>query len=221
MKNKFLIVIILFTNFSFLSAQLEELKNIDSLYDKKTGEIKSQNKRPKKYLPLLSELNKERILEYNKILTKYYENDSLIEGSKSSYADLKKVSETIEKIERAEKGETVEGLTRIRAEIPKTIEKQIEYKNGGIGGFRTQFAKLFNMENLPYYYNMEDVPLSTILTFVIDVNGNIRKVEAKGNNEELNTLAKVALYKTSGNWIPAESDGKKINYVFAFPVKVN
>ena len=49
--------------------------------------------------------------------------------------------QTIEKIKRAEKGEKVEGLTKVNAEIPKTIEKQIEYKNGGIGGFRNDFAK--------------------------------------------------------------------------------
>lgn len=68
---------------------------------------------------------------------------------------------------------------------------------------------------------MQDVPLRTILTFVIDTGGNIRNVEAKGDNENLNILAKIAVYKTSGNWIPAESDGKKINYVFAFPMKLN
>ena len=221
MKDKILISTLLLLNFSFLSAQLEDLKNVDNIYDKKIEEIKIQNKRPKKYLPILSELNNERILEYNKILGHYYKKDSLIEGSKMSFTELKKVSETIQKIERAEKGEKVEGLTKVKAEIPTTIEKQIEYKNGGIGGFRNDFAKLFKIENLPYFYNLQDVRLKTILTFVIDVNGDIRKLDAKGNNEYLNTLAKVALYKTTGNWIPAESDGKKINYVFAFPVGIN
>lgn len=221
MKLKFILTIILAVNVCYLSAQVEEINKIDNIFDKKADEIKKENKRPKNYLPVLSELNKERISEYYKILEKHYQKDSLIDGSKSSFEELKRNYETIEKIKRAEKGEKVDGLTKVNAEIHKTIEKQIEYKNGGIGGFRNDFAKLFNYENLPYFYNMQDVPLRTILTFVIDTGGNIRKVEAKGDNENLNILAKIAVYKTSGNWIPAESDGKKINYVFAFPVKLN
>ena len=76
MENKFLITTILFINFGYLSAQLEEIKNIDRLYDKKTENIKMENKRPKKYLPLLSELNTQRISEYNKVLKTYYVKDS-------------------------------------------------------------------------------------------------------------------------------------------------
>ena len=221
MKLKFILTIILAVNVCYLSAQVEEINKIDNVFDKKADEIKKENKRPKNYLPVLSELNKERISEYYKILEKHYQKDSLIDGSKSSFEELKRNYETIEKIKRAEKGEKVDGLPKVNAEIHKTIEKQIEYKNGEIGGFRNDFAKLFNYENLSYFYNMQDVPLRTILTFVIDTGGNIRKVEAKGDNENLNILAKIAVYKTSGNWIPAESDGKKINYVFAFPVKLN
>lgn len=217
MKQRIILSLFLL-NFTLVFAQLEEIRNVDRIYDAKAEEIKNLNKRPKKYHPLLSELNTERIAEYNKILAVYYEKDSVVEGSVSSYEEIQKSFETIDKIKRMEKGEKVEGITRTVSQMPPIAGKPIEYKNGGIGGFRQEFAKLFNIDNLPNYYKSANTQIKTVLTFIIDTDGNIRKVNAKGDNEHLNTMAKVALYKTAGNWIPAERDGKKKNDVFRFPV---
>ncbi|MBW8360626.1 MAG: hypothetical protein K0M56_00405 [Kaistella sp.] len=71
MKQRIIISIFLL-NFTLVFAQLEEIQKVDHIYDKKIEEIKKENKRPKKHLPILSELNKERIIEYNKILKDYY-----------------------------------------------------------------------------------------------------------------------------------------------------
>ena len=70
----------------------------------------------------------------------------------------------------------------------------------------------------PFLPNLIGVTLKTELKWIIDENGMIKKVEAKGDDEEFNTLSKIALYKTVGNWIPAQKNEKNIISSFRFPV---
>ncbi|MBU8884172.1 energy transducer TonB [Kaistella sp. DKR-2] len=206
MKQK-IIISIFFLNFTLIFAQVEEIRKIDNIYDKKTKEIKEVNKRAKKYLPILSELNKERIAEYDKILKPYYLKDS------TEFTDHQ--NEFMEKIEKFENGEKVEGV--LKNQIPEKT-KNLDYKNGGIGGFRNEIGKFVIIENLPFFYNYNGIPLRSELKFTIDKEGLIKNVTAVGDNEAFNTLVKVALYKTSGNWIPSEINGRKVNDQLRFPI---
>ena len=206
-KNKLLITISFILNFYFLSAQIAEINSIDSKFDKREQEIKSQNKRAKKYLPLLSELNKERISEYSKVLKTFYLKDS------TEFANHQ--NEFINKIEKFEKGEKVDGV--LKNQIPEKT-KYLDYINGGIGGFRKEIAKFLIIEHLPYFYNFGGIPLHSELKFTIDKDGQIKNVSAIGENEDFNTLVKVALFKTSGNWIPSEINGRKVNDNLRFPI---
>ncbi|MBU4539193.1 MAG: hypothetical protein L6264_04985 [Weeksellaceae bacterium] len=206
MKQRIIIAIFLL-NFTLILAQLEEIRKVDNIYDKKTNEIKELNKRPKKYLPILSELNKERIAEYNKVLKPYYVTDSTEFSNRQN--------EFIKKIEKHESGEKVEGV--LKNKIPEKT-KYLDYKNGGIGGFRKEISKFVEIENLPYFYNYSGIPLRSELYFTIDKEGKIKNVTATGDDEDFNTLVKVALYKTTGNWIPSEIDGRKVNDNLRFPI---
>ncbi|MBW8360625.1 MAG: energy transducer TonB [Kaistella sp.] len=124
-------------------------------------------------------------------------------------------NEFIKKIEKFENGEKVEGV--LKNHIPEKI-KYLDYKNGGIGGFRNEIGKFLIIENFPYFYNYDGKGLRSELTFTIDKEGQIKNVTATGDNDNFNTLVKVALYKTSGNWIPSEMDGRKVNDNLRLPI---
>lgn len=101
---------------------------------------------------------------------------------------------------------------------PQDEDKIIEYKNGGIGGFRKDMPNNIDLFEHPFLPNLVGMTLKSELKFVIDENGKIKNVEAVGENEAFNTLCKIALYKTEGNWIPAQKDGKNIKSGFKFPI---
>src|SRR5690606_38457743 len=97
-------------------------------------------------------------------------------------------------------------------------DKIIEYKNGGIGRYRKDMSNNIDLFEHPFLPNLVGMTLKSELKFVIDENGKIKNVEAVGENDAFNTLSKIALYKTEGNWIPAQKDGKNIKSSFRFPI---
>ena len=97
-------------------------------------------------------------------------------------------------------------------------DKIIEYKDGGIGRFRKDMSNNIDLFEHPFLPNLVGMTLKSELKFVIDENGKIKNVEAVGENDAFNTLCKIALYKTEGNWIPAQKDGKNIKSSFKFPI---
>lgn len=171
-------------SFSFCFSQIEEIKKNDSIYDLKTSQIPVKNKTSKKYWKIATEINKQRISEYDKILKDSYENDL------KELPDFKSQQE----------------------------DKIIDYKNGGIGEFRKDISKNIDLFEHPFLPNLVGMTLKSELKFIIDENGKIKNVEAKGENEAFNTLSKIALYKTEKNWIPAQKDGKNIKSSFRFPI---
>ena len=181
--NKILILFSLFL-FSLTYSQIEQIKKIDSIFDKKTAEIPAKNKSSKKYWKYATEINTQRIAEYNRLLNQIYQKDS------AEIPELK----------------------------PQNEDKIISYKNNGIGGFRNDISKNIDLLEYPFLPNLIGVTLKTELKWIIDENGMIKKVEAKGDDEEFNTLSKIALYKTVGNWIPAQKNEKNIISSFRFPV---
>ena len=184
MTIKKITILTLILTFSFSFSQIEEIKKIDSIYDLKTEKIPVKNKTSKKYWKIATEINKERISQYDGILKTTYEND---------FKELLKFEYQQE-------------------------DKIIDYKNGGIGGFRNDISKNIDLFEHPFLPNLVGMTLKSELKFIIDENGKIKNVEAKGENDAFNTLAKIALYKTEGNWIPAQKDGKNIKSIFRFPI---
>ncbi|UJF30230.1 energy transducer TonB [Kaistella sp. 97-N-M2] len=181
---KKIILVTLILSFSFCFSQIEEIKKIDSVYDVKTAQIPVKNKTSQKYWKVATEINTQRISEYDKILKDAYENDS------KEFPEFKSQEE----------------------------DKIIEYKNGGIGRFRNDMSNNIDLFEHPFLPNLVGMTLKSELKFVIDENGKIKNVEAVGENDAFNTLCKIALYKTEGNWIPAQKDGKNIKSSFKFPI---
>ncbi len=184
MTIKKITLLTLILSFSFCFSQIEEIKKIDSIYDVKTAQIPVKNKTSKKYWKVSTEINKQRISEYDKILKNAYEND------------LKELPEYKSQEE----------------------DKIIEYKNGGIGRYRKDMSNNIDLFEHPFLPNLVGMTLKSELKFVIDENGKIKNVEAVGENDAFNTLCKIALYKTEGNWIPAQKEGKNIKSSFRFPI---
>lgn len=183
--NKLLLLFTLFI-FSIAHSQIEQIKKIDSVFDQKTEKIPVKNKNSKKYWKYASEINSQRIAEYDALLHTMYQKDS--------------------------------------AEIPtlpiQQEDKIISYKNNGIGGFRNEVGGYIDMMEHPFFPNLTGLTLRSELKWIIDENGFIKKVEAIGENEAFNTLTKIALYKTEGNWIPAQKNGQNIQSNYRFPISI-
>ncbi|KFF14700.1 hypothetical protein IW15_04520 [Chryseobacterium soli] len=186
MKTNKLLLLFTLLIFSVGYSQIEQIKKIDSIFDKKTEEIPVKNKNSKKYWKYASEINSQRIAEYDQLLHEIYQKDC--------------------------------------AEIPtlqiQQEDKIINYKNNGISGFREEMFKNVNLQKHPFLPNLTGLTLKSELKWVIDENGSIKKVEAIGENEAFNTLTKIALYKTEGNWIPAQKNERNIRSSFRFPITI-
>ena len=149
---------------------------------------------------------KEEIPVKNKTSKKYWKYASEINSSR--IAEYDKILNQIYQKDSAE-------IPELK---PQTEDKIISYKNNGIGGFRNDISKNIDLTEHPYLPNLIGTTLKTELKWIVDENGMIKKVEAKGENEAFNTLSKIALYKTSGNWIPAQKEGNNIKSSFRFPI---
>lgn len=61
----------------------------------------------------------------------------------------------------------------------------------------------------------------TYVSFVVDSSGNVSNVNAEGKNAAFNTETILAIYRTSGQWIPAQIKGKYVSTIYRVPIIVN
>lgn len=130
-----------------------------------------------------------------------------------------KVSDTIKK----KKGEAVPVL-------PTTPEKQKVEENdvyetveegakplleGGMGGIRRRFQEMFNTEKMEGKGRIK-----TEVTFVVETDGSISNVTAKGDNQVFNDESAKAMTLASEGvkWQPGKKDGKEVRSRFRFPL---
>lgn len=64
------------------------------------------------------------------------------------------------------------------------------------------------------------VLLSTRLTFVVEPNGTLSNVLAKGENQSFNKEMERAALSINVKWIPAEIKGKKVRFLYNMSLKM-
>ena len=82
------------------------------------------------------------------------------------------------------------------------IDKEAAFSKGGETGFRPP------------------VLLSTRLTFVVEPNGTLSNVLAKGENQSFNKEMERAALSINVKWIPAEIKGKKVRFLYNMSLKM-
>lgn len=94
------------------------------------------------------------------------------------------------------------------AEIPAKFPKGTEV-------FRKMIADNFRMRKINSIKN-----LFCEVTFVVEKDGKISEVEAKGNDDNFNKEAIRAVSKIKEKWIPGTVDGQKVRYRYKFPLNI-
>ena len=87
---------------------------------------------------------------------------------------------------------------------------------GGIEAFRSKVMSSFSTSDF------EDVggKMSTVVTFIVERDGTISGIQAKGASGDFNKEAERTILKVKGKWVPAQVKGQPVRSYFRFPISM-
>ena len=118
------------------------------------------------------------------------------------------------------------------------VDKEAVFPDGGVNGFRSLLASKVNTNKINEYENLpkEEVKkikklisqkkpiskttISSVLTFIVELDGTISDISAKGENQSFNKEIERAVKSIQTKWIPAEVKGEKVRSKYYVPVKI-
>lgn len=118
------------------------------------------------------------------------------------------------------------------------VDKEAVFPDGGVNGFRNLLASKVNTNKINEYENLpkEEVKkikklisqkkpiskttISSVLTFIVEPDGTISDISAKGENQSFNEEIERAVKSIQTKWIPAEVKGEKVRSKYYVPVKI-
>ncbi len=133
--------------------------------------------------------------------------------------------------------ETPKPLPEETANYPVTIAP--DFPDGGINGFRQLVVSKFNIDkvnpfqHLPIEYvkkiqqmilqnkSTPDIQLMTTVKFIVEPDGSLSNISAKGENQSFNEEAELAVKAIQVKWIPGEVNGTKIKSLYSMPIKMS
>ena len=133
--------------------------------------------------------------------------------------------------------ETPKPLPEKTATYPVTIAP--DFPDGGINGFRQLVASKFNIDKVNPYQHLPieyvkkiqqmilqnkstpDIQLMTTVKFIVEPDGSLSNISAKGENQSFNEEAELAVKAIQVKWIPGEVNGTKIKSLYSMPIKMS
>lgn len=133
-------------------------------------------------------------------------------------------------------------------EIPKPQPKETvnypvtiapDFPDGGINGFRELVVSKFNTDKVNPYQHLPieyikkiqqmilqnkstpDIQLMTTVKFIVEPDGSLSNISAKGENQSFNEEAELAVKAIQVKWIPGEVNGTKIKSLYSMPIKMS
>ena len=118
------------------------------------------------------------------------------------------------------------------------VDKEAVFPDGGVNGFRSLLASKVNTNKINEYENLpkEEVKkikklisqkkpiskttISSVLTFIVELDGTISDISAKGENQSFNEEIERAVKSIQTKWIPAEVKGKKVRSYYKMPIRM-
>lgn len=98
----------------------------------------------------------------------------------------------------------------------KIVQQDAIYP-GGEEALREEVAGLFYFDGI-----REDVSSATAnVTFMVEKNGEISHVKARGEDSAFNTQAEIAVYRLRYKFTPAYVNGNPVRYQFKIPLTMN
>ena len=132
--------------------------------------------------------------------------------------------------------ETPKAKLEKTANYPVTIAP--DFPDGGINGFRQLVASKYNIDKVNPYQHLPieyvkkiqqmilqnkptpDIQLMTIVKFIVEPDGSLSNISAKGENQSFNEEAELAVKAIQVKWIPGEVNGIKIKSLYSMPIKM-
>ncbi|MDO4764152.1 MAG: energy transducer TonB [Flavobacteriaceae bacterium] len=99
--------------------------------------------------------------------------------------------------------------------IHKEVDVEAKFPGGGLDGFRARVQENFDTEAV----EGEGI-LTTTVTFVVEKDGTITQVKAKGNNSDFNREAERVIRSIRTRWSPAKKGGQNVRSYYTFPMKM-
>ncbi|WP_228407920.1 MULTISPECIES: energy transducer TonB [unclassified Chryseobacterium] len=202
MKALFLYLFCLISSFCF-SQQKEEFRNVKSFYNQHRSMLNTEFK--KKF-----DLEPDSYMKANiKIdFVLFMKKMDSIENVAMIGALLK-----VRNLEDLQSLKNPKGISGNHTEKPGVFEKPADYP-GGFGTLRQEVANLFYT---PAVYT-EAKTVKTDVAFIVEKDGTISNVHAKGDNFTFNRQAEIALYSISEKFSPAVIKGDPVRYHLRLPL---
>ena len=133
--------------------------------------------------------------------------------------------------------ETPKAKLEKTANYPVTIAP--DFPDGRINGFRQLVASKFNIDKVNPYQHLPieyvkkiqqmilqnkstpDIQLMTTVKFIVEPDGSLSNISAKGENQSFNEEAELAVKAIQVKWIPGEVNGTKIKSLYSMPIKMS
>ena len=133
--------------------------------------------------------------------------------------------------------ETPKPLPEKTATYPVTIAP--DFPDGGINGFRELVVSKFNTDKVNPYQHLPieyvkkiqqmilqnkptpDILLMTTVKFIVEPDGSLSNISAKGENQSFNEEAELAVKAIQVKGIPGEVNGTKIKSLYNMPIKMS
>ena len=118
------------------------------------------------------------------------------------------------------------------------VDKEAVFPDGGVNGFRQLVVSKFNIDKVNPYQHLPieyvkkiqqmilqnkptpDIQLMTIVKFIVEPDGSLSNISAKGENQSFNEEAELAVKAIQVKWIPGEVNGIKIKSLYSMPIKM-
>jgi len=115
---------------------------------------------------------------------------------------------------RPSKSTTVEVKRQVsETQVYTEVEQLAEFK-GGINAFRSKVSNSFDTSVM----EGDEGKVTTEITFVVERDGNITDVKAKGSNADFNAEAIRTIKSIKDKWSPAKINGQSVRYRFRLPL---
>jgi len=112
------------------------------------------------------------------------------------------------------KSTTVEVKPQVsETQVYTEVEQLAEFR-GGINAFRSKVSNSFDTSVM----EGDEGKVTTEITFVVERDGNITDVKAKGSNADFNAEAIRTIKSIRDKWSPAKINGQAVRYRFRLPL---
>lgn len=117
----------------------------------------------------------------------------------------------------------VEHTIKVDPIVPKPVDNTPVSKvdveaafSGGINAFRSKVVQNFNAGNFDGSGDL----LKTTVTFIVEKDGTISGITAKGADSKFNKEAENTIKNIKGKWMPAKLNGENVRSYFNFPISM-